>query len=419
MTHKPKNKKEMMKFKLNILALALFGFGLASCTNSFLDVESKTESSTGNYYKTESDAYRALVGCYDGWQCTTSNKGVGFYLASEMMSDECFGATGVADGRNYQVIDRFDQAQSTSDLNIYETDWKNYYAAVYRCNELISRADDINWTSEATRGTYIGEARAIRALCYFDMVRLWENIPLLDIPTTDNISQANPDDVYQLIISDLKYAAENIPANAYPKAQAASNDGHITKYAAEALLARVYLFYSGYSASGYSFAYTNDMNGDGINNDMMYIPKDDSEIKFKNEADRTAFWNFVDQDSYLKNHKGEYAEAYAARAPWVHRFDLRITEDFSFKAGKTEHHFQLSLDFMNIGNMINSKWGVMKNASSSNGCRILKYEGMDDNKTPIFSMYKINGEYPTETYSYNRIYTECWKMQVGIRYIFN
>lgn len=146
------------------------------------------------------------------------------------------------------------------------------------------------------------------------------------------------------------------------------------------------LFYSGYSASGYSFAYTNDMNGDGINNDMMYIPKDDSEIKFKNEADRTAFWNFVDQDSYLKNHKGEYAEAYAARAPWVHRFDLRITEDFSFKAGKTEHHFQLSLDFMNIGNMINSKWGVMKNASSSNGCRILKYEGMDDNKTPIFSM---------------------------------
>ena len=179
------------------------------------------------------------------------------------------------------------------------------------------------------------------------------------------------------------------------------------------------LFYSGYSASGYSFAYTNDMNGDGINNDMMYIPKDDSEIKFKNEADRTAFWNFVDQDSHLKNHKGEYAEAYAARAPWVHRFDLRITEDFSFKAGKTEHHFQLSLDFMNIGNMINSKWGVMKNASSSNGCRILKYEGMDDNKTPIFSMYKINGEYPTETYSYNRIYTECWKMQVGIRYIFN
>ena len=235
-----------MKFKLNILALGLFSLGLASCTDSFLDVESKTESSTGNYYKTESDAYRALVGCYDGWQCTTSSEGVGFYLASEMMADECYGATGVADGRNYQVIDRFDQAQSSSDLNLYETDWKNYYAAVYRCNELISRADGINWTSEATKGTYLGEAHAIRALCYFDMVRLWENIPLLDTPTTDNIAQAAPDEVYRIIISDLKYAAENIHANAYHKAQAASNDGHITKYAAEALLARVYLFYSGY-----------------------------------------------------------------------------------------------------------------------------------------------------------------------------
>lgn len=235
-----------MKFKLNILALGLLSLGLASCTDSFLNVESKTESSTGNYYKTESDAYRALVGCYDGWQCTTSNEGVGFYLASEMMADECFGATGIADGRNYQVIDRFDQTQSSADLNLYETDWKNYYAAVYRCNELITRSEGINWTSEATKGTYIGEARAIRALCYFDMVRLWENIPLLEEPTTDNVSQAEPDDVYQLIISDLKYAAENIPANAYPKASAATNDGHITKYAAEALLARVYLFYSGY-----------------------------------------------------------------------------------------------------------------------------------------------------------------------------
>lgn len=235
-----------MKFKSNILVLGLLSFGLASCADSFLNVESKTKSSTGNYYKTESDAYRALVGCYDGWQCTTSNEGVGFYLASEMMADECFGGTGITDARNYQVIDRFDQSQSSADLNLYETDWKNYYAAVYRCNELITRADGIDWKSEETKGTYIGEARAIRALCYFDMVRLWENIPLLTVPTTDNVPQAAPDEVYQLIIEDLKFAAENIPAKAYQKEQAATNDGHITKYAAEALLARVYLFYAGY-----------------------------------------------------------------------------------------------------------------------------------------------------------------------------
>lgn len=180
------------------------------------------------------------------------------------------------------------------------------------------------------------------------------------------------------------------------------------------------LFYTGYSPYGNSFLYTNDMNGDGIGNDLMYIPKDDSEINFTNEADRAAFWAFVEQDSYLKNHKGEYAEAYAARAPWVHRFDLSIVQDFSIKVGKTTNKLQLSLDFMNIGNLFNSKWGVRKTMANSNNGRILKYEGRDANNVPTFSMYRDgNGVAPTETYSYNHDYNECWSFQVGVRYIFN
>lgn len=181
------------------------------------------------------------------------------------------------------------------------------------------------------------------------------------------------------------------------------------------------LFYTGYSSNGYSFMYTNDMNGDGIANDLMYIPKDDSEIKFKDEADRAAFWKFVEQDSYLKNHKGEYAEAYAARAPWVHRFDFRLLEDFEFKIGKTKHCFQLSFDIMNVGNLINSKWGISKTNAVSNNSRILKYEGVasETDLTPVFSMYKNNGEYLSKTYETYKNYSECWKLQVGIRYVFN
>ncbi len=232
-----------LKYKSLVACLAL---GMSACSDSFLDVESKTESTTGNYYKTESDAYRALVGCYDGWQVTTSSEGVGFYLASEMMADECFSGTGNADDRNYAILDRFDISQAPSYVNLLETDWENYYAAIYRCNSLIMHEDDIEWTSDATKGTYMGEVRALRAILYFDMVRLWGNIPLLEEPTTDNVSQADPADVYALIISDLQYAAENIPASAYPKSNADENDGHITCYAAKALLARVYLFYTGY-----------------------------------------------------------------------------------------------------------------------------------------------------------------------------
>ncbi len=236
----------MNKFKLYILGLGLASMGLASCTAGFLDVESKKESTTDNFYRTESDAWRALIGCYDGWQCTTSSAGCAFYYASEIMADECFAGVGITDARNYQVIDRFDASQSPSDMNILENEWKNYYAAIYRCNELLAHEDQISWTSEDTKGTYMGECRAIRALCYFDMVRMWGNIPLFTEPVNENRPQADPDEVYNVIFSDLLYAVNNIPASAYPKSAAASNDGHITKYAASALLARVYLFYTGY-----------------------------------------------------------------------------------------------------------------------------------------------------------------------------
>ena len=236
-----------MKYNILIAGLFFFMLGVVSCSDSFLDIESKTESTTGTSYKNERDAWRALIGCYDGWRQTSSAMQVGFYLASETMGYECFGGTGNADGRGYQAIDRFDISQAPSDLNIYEGDWKNYYAAVYRCNELISREEDITWNeTNSKQGTYMGETRAIRALLYFDMVRLWGNIPLFEEPVNENRTQVAPSEVFALIFDDLKFAMQNIPADAYPKANAASNDGHITKYAAAALFARAYLYYTGY-----------------------------------------------------------------------------------------------------------------------------------------------------------------------------
>ena len=215
-----------------------------SCADSFLDVSSKTEPNSGNFYKTEGDAWRALLGCYDGWRQISSNPGIGFYIASTIMSDECYGATGKGDGFGYQAIDGFNQAMSPSDQNLYEQDWKVYYAGVYRCNELISKEAQIAWEPESgNRALYMAECRALRALLYFDMVRLWGNIPLFLEPVNENREQADPADVYNAIVEDLKFAAENIPADAN---LGVSNNGRITRYAAEAMLARVYLFYTGY-----------------------------------------------------------------------------------------------------------------------------------------------------------------------------
>ncbi len=181
------------------------------------------------------------------------------------------------------------------------------------------------------------------------------------------------------------------------------------------------LFYTGYSYNGYSYCYSNDMNGDGIGNDLMYIPRNDSEINFVNDADRADFWAFVEQDKYLKNHKGEYAEAYSARAPWVHQFDFRWAHDFTLKVGNTDHRLQLSADVENIGNLLHSSWGVPKffSAETNNG-RILKYEGKDANNVPTFSLYRDkNGVAPKKTWDYNRAYDNAWRIQLGVKYYFN
>lgn len=179
------------------------------------------------------------------------------------------------------------------------------------------------------------------------------------------------------------------------------------------------LFYTGYRPNGYSFVYDGDINNDGNNTDLMYIPKDDSEIHFTDEADRQAFWDFVNQDSYLKNHKGEYAEAYSAYAPWVNRFDFRWAHDFNLKIGKTMNKLQLSVDFMNIGNLFNSKWGVEKNMSSCNNGALLSVDKVE-NGVPYFSIYRdANGNAPTKTWEFNRNYNQCWQLQIGVKYYFN
>ena len=162
--------------------------------------------------------------------------------------------------------------------------------------------------------------------------------------------------------------------------------------------------------------YTNDMNGDGLSTDLMYIPRDDSEIQFKTEADRVAFWQFVEQDDYLRTHKGQYAEPYSGRAPWLHRVDLRLAEDFSIRIGKTTQKFQASVDIINFGNMLNSSWGIPKNADGSNNGRILKYEGTDAQMRPIFSMYDKSVKNTYDTYM---SYSNCWSLQVGLKYFFN
>lgn len=181
------------------------------------------------------------------------------------------------------------------------------------------------------------------------------------------------------------------------------------------------LFYTGFTPYGNSYCYANDMNGDGINNDLMYIYPSGKGINWVSDVDASAaaYDAFVAQDSYLRNHKGEYAEAYAARAPWVNRFDFRWAHNFTFKTGKQKHNFQLSMDILNVGNIFNSKWGVYQSNSVCNNSRILKYEGVNAAGEPTFSLSKYAGQYVSDSYGYVVDAAQCWQVQFGLRYIFN
>ena len=180
------------------------------------------------------------------------------------------------------------------------------------------------------------------------------------------------------------------------------------------------LFYSGYSPSGYSYTYSNDINGDGLSYDLMYIPRDDSEIKFVSDDDRIAFWNFVEQDDYLKNHKGEYADLYGARAPWIHTFDFKWAHDFDLKIGNTSHKLQLIANIENIGNLLKSSWGVAKiiPGQSNNMFKILSVTNAKEVKEGAQPIFRMNTDLKT-AWDYNHSYGQCWRLQLGVKYYFN
>ncbi len=185
------------------------------------------------------------------------------------------------------------------------------------------------------------------------------------------------------------------------------------------------LFYETYRG-GYNYSiYTqNDMNGDGINYDAVYIPTDkevaDGQFRFVSEDDKTRFMDYVHNNSYLKKHQGEYSEAYSMYSPWVHRVDFSYKHDFKVNVGKVKNTLQVSFDMKNVLNFFKSSWGVAKylNPEIGSEARILKYAGVDAEGFATFSTPEsINAN--TQTWTYNHSIGQCWYASFGIKYIFN
>ena len=175
--------------------------------------------------------------------------------------------------------------------------------------------------------------------------------------------------------------------------------------------------------SNYSYMTSNDMNGDGYNYDLIYIPTDEQvangEFRFVSEDDATRFMDYVHADKYLSKNQGKYAETYSVYSPWVHRVDFSYKHDFKVKAGKSMNTLQLCFDVKNVLNLFNSNWGVSKYMNPALGeGRILKYEGYDKDGYATFSTPSaVNSN--TEVWNKSTGIGQCWYASVGIKYMFN
>ena len=188
------------------------------------------------------------------------------------------------------------------------------------------------------------------------------------------------------------------------------------------LASQVSLFYNGQSGQPISYIYNGDLNNDGSSNDMIYIPASASEIKLVDiaggptaAAQWTALDAFISGDKYLSKHRGEYAERNAARLPFQNQFDLKFLQDIKVKAGNTSNKLQISIDILNIGNLINKKWGESLYLANQQFA-LITYKAMAGN-TPTFNYAPI-GMTNGNAYSVTDLASR-WRMQIGLRYVFN
>jgi len=221
---------------ISILALSLFG-----CSKDMLDRTPITNKVVENFYKTPEDAAQALTACYNvlTWEATTP-----IQLIAGIASDELFGGAGASDGDGFVRYDRFVAQPETS---VNQSIWQQYYAGITRANVLLENIDNVNWgTKTALKTQYTAEAKFLRAYFYFNLTRMFGKVPLIlkTAKANDVVTVAAVDDVYKQIVSDLMYGADNLAATKWVANSA--DYGRVTKWAAESMLARVYLFYSGY-----------------------------------------------------------------------------------------------------------------------------------------------------------------------------
>lgn len=179
------------------------------------------------------------------------------------------------------------------------------------------------------------------------------------------------------------------------------------------------IIYEGKSGSPYSVCYNGDINGDGYSgNDLMYIPTDEQIDKmqftattaFTAEQQRANFKTWLAGMPYLRDHRGQYYKRFADNLPFENHFDVHVAEKINIHAGKYVHALELSLDIMNVANLLNKDWGrTYSSGYASEFYTPLSYAG--NGKYQFLQNANYVMTYPSSYYS-------RWRGQIGLKYTF-
>ena len=184
-------------------------------------------------------------------------------------------------------------------------------------------------------------------------------------------------------------------------------------------------FAGSYSYSRYSYTFSGNVVGDNGGNNLLYIPASREELEKWNFANVTQkdgtityaakdqkddFWNYINQDSYLKSRKGKYTERGGAIMPWHHQVDFKLNQDFYINVGGKRNTLQFGVDIKNLPNLLNNSWGLYKQVNNTS---LLSYS------KGAFTMNKNGSDILTDTYRTYQSFKSTYSVQFSLRYIFN
>ena len=220
-----------MKLKYNLIAIALLGFSFSSCSDS-LEQNPQTDLSENDFYKTADDILSAVNGAYSSLQ--EGDIYGNWYVFGEIPSDNTRNQL----SGSVTTQNEFDQFYIDTQNSMIASFWKAAYKVINRTNTVLGRIDGIEINAELAN-RYKLECKFIRALMYFNLVRVYGDVPLvlkeISISESYDILREPKENVYNQIIADLK------EAQGLPVSYSTAEDGRATQGAAKALLADVYM----------------------------------------------------------------------------------------------------------------------------------------------------------------------------------